>query len=63
MPTTPEPAPPFSLPSLLLFDSLLSQVTLPAGHDHLVEAAQQVVTARTELQAALRAVPEPKENP
>ena len=43
----------FSPSSLDLFGQLLGQVSLPATHPNLEEAAAQIVVARRELEAAL----------
>jgi hypothetical protein len=44
-----------SVPSLLLFQELLSKVTVPASHPDLVALAQQIANALSEIEAALSA--------
>lgn len=47
----------FSPGTLRTFAELLDQVQLPSTHPQLVEAAQQLTTARAELEAAIKELP------
>jgi hypothetical protein len=61
--TPPKPKPRLSVPSLNLFASLVSQVTLSATSDDFLAQAKVLDTARSELLAALDEADEPTPTP